>query len=73
MRNLILIIFVLGGIKHIHGQEILKENLSKPVVVYWDFEKIKILSEGCYFVDFLGPGAEKHCVWKYYDKSGNLE
>jgi uncharacterized protein len=73
MRNLILIIFVLGGIKHIHGQEILKENLSKPVVVYWDFEKIKILSEGCYFVDFRGPSAEKHGVWKYYDKNGNLE
>jgi uncharacterized protein len=73
MRHLIFALFVLMGSSIGFAQEILKENLSKPVINYWDFEKTKILSEGSYFVDFRGVSTEKHGVWKYYDKNGNLE
>jgi antitoxin component YwqK of YwqJK toxin-antitoxin module len=73
MRNLFCFIIIFASLGWSHSQEILKENLSKPVMEYWDFEKTKVLSEGSYFVDFRGISSEKHGVWKYYDKNGNLE
>ena len=53
--------------------EIKKENLSQRDLIYWDFNKTKVQSAGCYYVDQYGETKEKHGEWKYYDKYGVLE
>ncbi len=53
--------------------EIKKENLSKKDVLYWDFNKTMVQSSGSYYVDGLGQTKDKHGLWKYYDKFGDLE
>jgi len=74
MNSKITVLFCfLTFLSFFHAQEILKENLSKPVLTFWDYENKKIQSEGSYFVDYRGISTEKHGEWKYFDKYGNLE
>ena len=56
-----------------YGQKIPKENLTKKVSFYYDKNKTKLQSQGCYYQDELGVTTEKHGKWKYYDKYGVLE
>ena len=54
------------------AQEIKRENLTKEIRFYYDFEQKKVSSKGYYYTDLLGETTEKHGVWMYYDKDGNL-
>jgi uncharacterized protein len=71
--NLLSVILFLGLISTVSAQEIKKENLSKMVHTYWDFNKTSVQSEGKYFVDEFGQTQEKHGKWTYYDKYGVIE
>ncbi len=55
------------------SQIILKENLSKQHTNYWDYNKLKVLSTGKYYVDQLGETTEEHGKWLYYDREGAIE
>lgn len=57
----------------VFSQEILKENLSKKVHLYYDYNKINTQASGYYFKDELGETTEKHGHWKYFDRMGVLE
>ncbi len=50
-----------------------KENLTKKVTFYWDFNRTQILSTGSYYKDELSETTEKHGKWLYYDRFGVLE
>ncbi|MBU2020653.1 MAG: hypothetical protein KJ941_13490 [Bacteroidetes bacterium] len=72
MRILITILFLFSAFTG-NSQPILKENLTKKVSFYYDKNKIKLQSQGCYYKDELGETTEKHGKWKYYDELGVLE
>lgn len=53
--------------------EVLKENLSKKVSLFWDVNKSQLREIGSYYVDQQGETTLKHGKWKYYDRLGELE
>jgi antitoxin component YwqK of YwqJK toxin-antitoxin module len=70
MKYLLLLSFLIN--LTVFGQEIKRENTTKEIRFYYDFEQKKVASKGCYYKDLLGETTEKHGVWLYYDKDGNL-
>jgi antitoxin component YwqK of YwqJK toxin-antitoxin module len=57
----------------VHSQEVLKENQTKKVTLYWDFNKTQVQSTGHYYKDELGETTDKHGKWLYFDRLGNLQ
>lgn len=55
------------------AQEIDKENFTKIVNTYYDFNKSQPQASGHYYKDNLGETTEKHGKWKYFDRYGELE
>ena len=55
------------------SQEIKKEELTKIVNLYYDFNKSQPQASGYYYKDNLGETTEKHGRWKYFDRYGVLE
>ena len=54
-------------------QEINPENLTDRERVYWDIGKKHIRSRGSYYTDLIiGDSKEKHGLWWFYDRKGNL-
>lgn len=58
---------------HSIAQKVLKENLSKKVTLYWDFNKTQVQAVGYYYVDSLDVTTEKHGKWLYFTRQGELE
>lgn len=52
---------------------VLKENLTKRDIQFYDFNKSKIMSEGAYYVDYFGETMLKHGKWTYFDETGYVE
>ena len=73
MLNYLKVIIVIFPFILSAQREIKTENLSKKDVIYWDFNKTKVQSAGCYYVDGRGDSKEKHGKWAYYDKLGVLQ
>lgn len=73
MRFLFILSIVFFSSLTVFSQEIKKENLSKKVTLYWDFNRTQIQANGCYYVDELGATSDKHGKWLYYDRLGVLE
>jgi uncharacterized protein len=71
IQKLFLVLFLFPNISF--SQEITKENLSKKINLYYDFNKTQTQASGHYFKDDLGETNEKHGHWKYYDRAGALE
>ncbi|MES2798381.1 MAG: hypothetical protein V4638_00065 [Bacteroidota bacterium] len=55
------------------AQEVLKENLSKKVTIYWDYNRTQPQATGSYFVDQTGESTLKHGKWMYFDRLGEVE
>jgi len=56
------------------AQQVIKENLTEKVKLYWDSKERHISSKGAYYTDnTLGDTHEKHGTWKFYDFNGTLE
>lgn len=55
------------------GQVVLKENLTKKVTLYWDYNNLQIQATGSYFKDDIDETTDKHGKWLYYDRLGVLE
>ncbi len=73
MKSIVFLLWVVLLVFNLDAQEILKDNLTKPSTTYWDKEKTKIQSTGCYYKDYRGETFDKHGPWLYYDKNGVLE
>ena len=56
-----------------NAQVVLKENLTKKVNLYWDFNKTQLQASGSYYKDDLDETTDKHGKWLYYDRLGVLE
>jgi uncharacterized protein len=52
------------------AQVVKKDNLTPKVKNFYDFEKTKLESTGCYYKDLLGTSTDKHGKWLYYDRYG---
>ena len=57
----------------IHAQVVKKENLTKKVNLYWDFNKTQLQATGSYYKDEVDETSDKHGKWLYYDRFGVLE
>ena len=57
----------------VNAQEVLKENQTKQVSTFYDFNKTKIMARGKYYVDELGETTDEHGKWTYYDRYGEVE
>jgi len=73
MRGFLIAFLVVVVVQVSWSQEIDKDNLTKPITTYWDFEKTKVQSTGAYYQDYRGVTTEKHGTWQYFDKNGSLE
>ncbi len=72
MKNYwILFLLILPNL--LFSQEVLKENLTKKVTLYWDFNRTQPQAVGSYYKDKLDETTEKHGKWLYYDRMGVLE
>lgn len=57
----------------VSGQTILKENLTRKTVLYWDYNKKQPQASGAYYKDPLGETNKEHGKWEYFDRYGKLE
>ncbi|MFT5778543.1 MAG: antitoxin component YwqK of YwqJK toxin-antitoxin module [Crocinitomicaceae bacterium] len=55
------------------AQPILKENLTKQISTFWDFNSTQIRSRGKNYQDQQGETDEKHGKWTFYDRAGQIE
>lgn len=55
------------------SQVVSKENLTKKVSLFWDFNKTQLQALGSYYMDALDETTDKHGKWLYYDRYGVLE
>jgi antitoxin component YwqK of YwqJK toxin-antitoxin module len=72
MRYLFLIAF-LSMSTVFFSQEVKKENLSKKVTLYWDYNKTQVQAVGYYYVDKVDETTQKHGKWLFFTKTGELE
>lgn len=72
MKKIISLLFMLTTFM-VFGQKIEKENLTKKKSFYYDKNRVKLQSIGCYYKDNYGETTMKHGKWKYYDPAGLLE
>lgn len=72
MKSILSILFIVLC-SSIFGQVVSKENQTKKVTLFWDFNRTQIQASGCYFKDETGESTEKHGKWLYYDRLGVLE
>ena len=57
----------------LNAQKVLKENQTKQISTFYDFNKTKIMARGKYYVDQFGETTEEHGKWTYYDRYGGIE
>jgi antitoxin component YwqK of YwqJK toxin-antitoxin module len=72
MNKFLIIPFLLFSLLSF-SQEVKKENLTKKVTLYYDFDKTQPQATGFYYKDELGETTEKHGKWKYFDRFGSVE
>ena len=70
-KSILFISFLIVSFSN-YAQEVKKENLSKMVHNYYDFNHVQVESAGKYYVDELGETNEKHGKWTYYDRLGEV-
>ncbi len=75
MRIYILFLFGLMWQSHLAQEvQVLKENLSPKVRIYWDAQNKHLQSFGAYFTSQATPKTtEKHGKWLFYSYDGQLE
>jgi len=72
MKTILSILLILISITSF-GQVVLKENLTKKVSLFWDFNKLQLQATGSYYKDEIDETTDKHGKWLYYDRLGELE
>lgn len=73
MKYFLFVITVVCSLSTLSGQQVLKQNLTRPEKNYYDFKKTKLLSTGSYYKDDLGETKYEHGKWEYYSKDGKKE
>lgn len=69
----LLFIAIISCSSTLFGQVVKKENLSKKVTLYWDYNKTQVQAIGYYYKDSLDETTEKHGKWLYFTRLGDLE